>query len=186
MTKATVATQITAPHSVPADPATVDALVTLGGLIETFANYQVLLETQVFAKIRLPDRKAAQRHQKVLLGAPALPILIMIWKESGFVGDAEIFAGDVERHYSECDPMNCHGLATRLAADASDLERQQKRIQAVAAAAEAYGLLTREKFKTTRRMILRGTEELHILMLAVSADVRIVFSDILAPVPGGL
>jgi hypothetical protein len=80
-----------------------------------------------------------------------------IWKESDQVSDAEIGAAGVIRSGTACTPINCHNLAMEMEAASKDYDRQEKRIQGVVEAAEAYGLVVREQVKNTRQRALRVT-----------------------------
>jgi hypothetical protein len=151
-----------------------DALASLGATVLVHAAYQQGLKRR-FSQVPLPDRKAAQKHQKVLLAQPALQILMIIWKESPWVGDGAVEAAWVSREFSDDNPINCHSLATRLAEDVSDFERQQKRVQSVVAAGEIYGYIERQPCQTRMRTLV-GTDILHEMMVRLGKQARGFFS----------
>lgn len=168
---------VRSPAALTGSPATVNALMRVVAMIEAQGVFQHYLEEFVFPSFVLTNRKEAARHEKILMSPSSMPILAMIWKDSAFVTDADRAAVGAERDDDDSNPLNCHKLATAVAADASDLARQQKRIQAIVAAAEAYGLLVRERTPTVRCRELCGTELLHKLMLAFSAQVGPIFGE---------
>lgn len=176
----------TTPPPLLSNPVTVGALVTLGALVGIQAAYQRLLKLTVFGTTFLRDKKDALKYQKTLLAQPALVVLMLIWKDSSTVSDADIAAAGVTRLGSSCEPLNCHNLATRMAVDAGDFDRQQKRIQSVVTAAEAYGLVVRRPAEKSRRKALCGTQALHKLMLALSTAVQPICAEVGAVASGGL
>jgi len=177
MTKSSTASPFEVVSAPAGVAATVDALHTLGAMIRIQAAYQHLVKSRVFAATTLTDRKAALRYEKTLLAQASASVLMVIWKDSPTVTQQDLNGAGLERLGSACEPLTCHGLATRLAVDGKDFEKQQKRVQAIVAAGEAYGLVVRDAHATSNRRILRGTQQLHDLMLALSALIRPICAD---------
>ena len=182
-----------APSAIAVPPAqfiaqeTVSALTTAGRFLEMLGVWQELMREQVFPAIDMKDnRTLANTYQKRLLSEQAMAVLLIVWKDSDQVSDAEVDAARAERLGTPCTPINCHNLAKKMAASVDDYDRQEKIIQSIVKAAETYGLISREQFKNTRQRALRGTERLHALMLAFDRDVRPICAEIAAPDPGGL
>ncbi|MER9759980.1 hypothetical protein [Mesorhizobium sp. M0138] len=166
---------------------TVSALTTAGGVLEILGVWSHLMKAQVFPHVDMSvNRTLANTYQKRLLSQHAMSVLLIAWKESDQVSDAEINAAGAERIGTSCAPINCHNLAKRMATDVGDFDRQEKIIQGIIKAAEAYGLIAREQFKNTRQRALRGTERLHALMLSFDDKVRPICGDIAASGLGGL
>lgn len=165
---------------------TVSALVTVTGIVDIAGVWQGLLIDTVFAETVVEHGTNRVTFQRRLLSEQAMRVLMIVWKDSEHVCDHAIDAAGVSRVGSDCAPINCHNLAKRMAADANDVDRQEKKIQGIIKAAEAYGLVAKEKFKNTRQQALRGTERLHRLMLAIDSEVRPICAEIAASGPGGL
>jgi hypothetical protein len=178
---------ISAPASPPIAIETVSALATAGGFIEMLGVWQALMRKQVFPLVDLSHNRTQENtFQKRLLSQPGMSVLMIVWKDSSQVRDAEIEAAGAVRVGSVCSPINCHNLAKRMATGIEDYDRQEKLIQGIVKAAEAYGLIERAKFGSTRQLALRGTELLHQLMLSFDEDIRPICSDIAGSGPGGL
>ncbi len=165
---------------------TVSALVTVTGMVDMAGVWQGLLIDTVFPETVIEHGTNRVTFQRRLLSEQAMRILMIVWKDSEHVCDHAIDAAGVSRIGSDCAPINCHNLAKRMAADANDVDRQEKKIQGIIKAAEAYGLVAKEKFKNTRQQALRGTERLHRLMLDIDGEVRPICTEIAASGPGGL
>lgn len=165
---------------------TVSALVMVGGIIELSQIWQDLLRETVFPRAEVADRMDRRLYQDRLMSEFGQKLLMIVWKDSGYVCDGAIDAAGAERVGCEQAPINCHNLAKRIAVDPHDLDKQEKRIQGIVKAAEAYGLIQREQFKNTRQQALRGTELLHRLMLDLNAEARPICADIATSGPGGL
>jgi len=166
---------------------TVSALATAGGFIEMLSVWQGLLRERIFPSVDLSQNRSQENtFQKRLLSQPGMSVLMIVWKDSSLVSDAEIEAAGAMRVGSPCAPINCHNLAKKMAAGVEDYDRQEKIIQGIVKAAEAYGLIKREKFGNTRQLALRGTERLHQLMLAFDQGVRPICGEITDSGPGGL
>ena len=180
-------TLTSAPVPPPIAMETVSALATIGGFIEMLGVWQALLKKRVFPLTDLTDNgKQELTFRKRLLSQPGMAVLMIVWKDSAQVSDAEIGAAGAIRVGTPCAPINCHNLAKKLAAGIDDYDRQEKIIQGIVKAAEAYGLIKRLKFGNTRQLALHGTKRLHELMLAFDEDVRPVCEEIAASCPGGL
>lgn len=165
---------------------TVSALVTVGGMIEMSEVWQDLLRAKVFPATEVADRMDRRLFQERLMSDLGQKLMMIVWKDSSHVCDGAIDAAGAERIGSDCAPINCHNLAKRIAFDKDDVDKTEKRIQGIVKAAEAYGLIDREKFKNTRQQALRGTERLHDLMLELNSEVRPICADIATSGPGGL
>lgn len=174
------------PIAPPISSDTVAALNTIGGLIEMSELWTELLMVQIFPKAEVPDAKSRKAFQRRLLSQQAMSVLMVVWKDSDLVGDAEIGASGASRVGTHCAPINCHNLAKKMAADIDDVDRQEKKIQGIVKAAEAYGLIVREQVKATRQRALRGTALLHQLMIELHCEVQPICADIAAQDPGGL
>ncbi len=178
---------VSSPSSDPANATeTVSALVTVTGLVDMAGVWQGLLIDSVFSETIIEHGTNRLTFQRRLLSDQAMRVLMIVWKDSEHVCDHAIDAAGVSRVGSDCAPINCHNLAKRMAADANDLDRQEKKIQGIIKAAEAYGLVAKEKFKKTRQQALRGTKRLHRLMLDIDSEVRPICAEIAASGPGGL
>lgn len=170
----------------PADSETVSALTTAGGVFEIHATWEHLLHTRVFQKIELSENRTEElSFRKRLLSQHGYAVLMAIWKESDQVSDAAIDAAGVERVGKPCAPISCHSLAIAMEPASKFYARQEKRIQSIVEAAEAYGLLEREQFNNTRLQALRGTAQLHGLMLEYTQEVRSICADFAAFGSGG-
>lgn len=185
MTKSTIANEISSASHTQADAETVNALVTLGGLIETQLVYQQLLEQKIFCGPCLADDKDAAKFQKKLMAQSSVNVLLLVWKDSQSVTVTNLNQAGMERLGSQCSPINIHSLATSLSTSVSEFEKQQKWIRSVVEAAEAYGLIQREPHEKSRRRILCGTEKLHAFMLALHAEIAAMYLR-LATLAGGL
>jgi hypothetical protein len=172
------------PPNVPVE--TVSALVTIGGMIELSEVWQNLLRETVFPASEIADRMDRRLFQERLMSDLGQKLMMIVWKDSGHVCDGAIDAAGAERVGSEHTPINCHNLAKRIAIDKHDVDKQEKRIQGIVKAAEAYGLIKREQVKKSRQQALRGTERLHRLMLDLNAEARPICADIATSGPGGL
>ncbi|MFI0849385.1 hypothetical protein [Mesorhizobium sp. IMUNJ 23232] len=166
--------------------ATVSALGTIGGLLEVFDVWQDLLRKTVFPLVEIADGMDKRAFQRRLMSQQAMSVLMVVWKDSDHISDADVYAAGAERVGTSCAPINCHNLAKSMAVDINDLDRQEKKIQGIVKAAEAYGLIVREPFNNTRQRALRGTERLHRLMLDLDCEVRPICADIAASGQGGL
>jgi len=180
-----------APTSEPIAPPisieTVSALATAGGFIEMLSVWQALLRERIFPLVDLSQNRTQQNtFRKRLLSQPGMSVLMIVWKDSPQVSDAEIDAAGAMRVGSSCAPINCHNLAKKMATGIEDYDRQEKIIQGTVKAAEAYGLIERAKFGDTRQLALRGTERLHHLILAFGEDVRPICGEIAGSGSGGL
>jgi hypothetical protein len=178
---------LTSAHAAPPIAvATVSALATAGGFIEILGVWQTLLHERVFPLTDLSENgKEELTFRKRLLSQPGMAVLMIVWKDSGQVSDEEIEAAGVIRVGAPSAPINCHNLAKKLAAGIDDYDRQEKIIQGIVKAAEAYGLVKRAKFGNTRQLALCGTERLHELMLAFDETVRPICGEIAGSCPGG-
>ena len=156
---------------------TADALAVLGAAVQMQEIYQDLLQQLIFDTVTISDRKSARRYQRTLSAQPALNVLMFIWKDSESVSGPALDMMGLERFGTDSEPINCHALAKEIAEDVADFERQHKHIQAVVAAAEAYGLVERTPHGTSRRQILCGTAQLHRLMVALGADLRPIYAE---------
>jgi hypothetical protein len=165
---------------------TVSALVTVGGMIEMSEVWQDRLRDTVFPATEVADRMDRRLFQERLMSDLGQKLMMIAWKESSYVCDGAIDAAGAERLGSDCAPINCHNLAKRIAFDKDDIDKTEKRIQGIVKAAEAYGLIARERFKNTRQQALRGTERLHGLMLELTGEVQSICADIATSGPGGL
>ncbi|WP_288806478.1 hypothetical protein [uncultured Novosphingobium sp.] len=165
---------------------TVSALVTITGMVDIAGVWQGLFIDTVFPETTIAHGKNRVTFQRRLLSELAMRVLMIVWKDSEHVCDNAIDLAGVSRVGTDCAPINCHNLAKRMAADVDDLDRQEKKIQGIVKAAEAYGLVIREKFKNTRQQALRGTDRLHRLMLEIDGEVRPICAEIAASGPGGL
>lgn len=176
-----------APTAPPIAIETVSALATAGGFIEMLGVWQALMHERVFPLVDLSyNRTEENTFRKRLLTQPGMSVLMIAWKDSSQVSDAEIDAAGVGRVGSACAPINCHNLAKKMATGVEDYDRQEKLIQGIVKAAEAYGLIERAKFGNTRQLALRGTERLHQLMLAFDERIRPICGEIAGYGPGGL
>jgi hypothetical protein len=188
MTKISVASSATTtiPPLASVTPITVRALSAAASAVEIADVWQRRLDTMVFATVVIADGKNRVGYRKRLATEKAKSVLTMIWTDSTCISDAEIDACGLRRIGSPLAPINCHSLAKGLAPTAAELDKNEKQIQGVVKAAEAFGLVVREPFKGTRQQALRGTEKLHRLMLAVSADTYAICEDLIASSTGDI
>lgn len=176
-----------APTAPPIAVETVSALMTAGGFIAMLGVWQRLMRERIFCLTNLNDNRTQENtFRKRLMSQPGMSVLLIVWKDSAFVSEAEIEAAGVARAGSACAPINCHSLAKRMATGVEDYDRLEKLIQGVVKAAEAYGLITRAQVGNTRQRALCGTILLHQLMLAFDEKVRPICGDIAGSGPGGL
>jgi hypothetical protein len=168
------------------DPNTVAALDIAGGFFEMVAAWQGVLQRRLFDEVDLStDRKAELKLRKRLLSQQGYSVLMAIWKESDHVSDAGRTAAGVARVGTDSAPINCHNLAKAMEASSQGFDSQEKRVQGVAEAAEAYGLVERKTCESGRQRPLCGTACLHALMLEFTEEVRSICADIAASSPGG-
>jgi hypothetical protein len=140
------------------------------------AAYPELMEAMVLKTMPQGcEPKEIVRYRKQLLDEEAYEILLIIWRESGFVLDEHLQHTKLERRLSG-KVMTAYRLATKLAESAEDLSRVSSRIQSIALAAEAYGLIERETTRGTSRPLI-ATDLLHRLILELAKHQKVLISE---------
>ena len=176
---------VTAPLAL-ADCDTVAALETVGGFFDMLAAWQDALQRLVFLKVDMSsNRKAERTFRKRLLSQQGQSVLAAIWKESEHVRDADRAAAEVVRATATGGPINCHNLAKAMETSSEAFDSQEKRIQGVVEAAEAYGLVERKACASGRERPRCGTASLHALMLEFTEEVRSICADVAPSRQGG-
>jgi hypothetical protein len=133
------------------------------------ALYSELLESMIFPHpLASCDRKELIRHRKCLIDDEAQFVLLIFWKESHFVTDEVLKRVGLKREFPN-GSLNSWSLATNIVASPTDLAKTNTRIRGIAMAAEAYGLVEREKSRATRKPI-QGTQRLHSFMNTLSEN----------------
>lgn len=152
----------------------ITAAIQCGSLyVRLSAIYSDLMEEVVLKNVPQGyGPKEIVRYRKQLLDDEAYQVLLIIWRESNFVLDEhldqpKLFVGRV---------MTAHGLATKLAESPEDLSKVSSRIQAIALAAEAYGLVEREITNGTSRPLI-ATDLLHHFILRLAGQQRGLISE---------
>lgn len=166
---ASPAAATTAPLS-QADPASIRALNIAAGVVQLTDVWQTLMTMNVIDAIPLPDKGDAFTFPKRLVTEKAKAVLTIIWVNSRMISDEAVAAAGYKRLGTPSSPLNCHKIAKSLAPSSEDFAAEEKTIQKIVAAAEAYGLVRKEPFNSSRMRVLQGTEALHRLMLANCAN----------------
>jgi hypothetical protein len=113
------------------------------------------------------DAKDLLKYQRLLLDNETYSELLVIWRESPHVLDDHLAQANHERHFSG-EVMTAYGLAKRLAESTQDLARVNSRIQSIATAAEAYGLVERGNPNVKNRPLV-ATKRLNEFVLRLSS-----------------
>lgn len=158
--KATISTDCVRP-----DERTVAALRDHALLAETIRRFAAALQDEVFVQSVGCDAKDARAHQKVLLRADSYLVLQIVWKESGFITDAELSAAGLSRKFTP-GMLTCYKLGVELAPTKQEVAASNTRVATVVAAAETYDLVTRDTVRTKHRPLV-GTPLLHGIMIDI-------------------
>jgi hypothetical protein len=141
------------------------------------AIYEEVLEDVVFqAVVESPasNKKEELKYRRTLRDPEVQTILAIIWKESDFVDKQSLDEAGFNKTFDDRE-LTVYGLATKLASSQMDLARVNSRIRSICMAAEYFGLIERERTTLTRGLV-RGTEKLHILMLAIAGHAESILS----------
>lgn len=141
------------------------------------AIYEEVLEILVFGSVEDParDTKEVLSYRRTLKDSEAQAILTIIWRESDFVDKQSLEEVGLKKTFDDRD-VTVYGLAVMLASSPLNLAKINSRIRSICMAAEYFGLIERERTASTRSPI-RGTEKLHILMLAIAGHAETLLSE---------
>ena len=144
--------------------------------VQLSSVYPDMLKQMVFPH-PLPghDRKDLLKYRKQLLDEELYSTLLVVWRELPFVLDEHLTQIGLGRHFSGA-AMTAYGLATKIAESPGELAKVSSRIQSIAVAAEAYGLVERESSRAKMRP-LSATELLHEFILKMTAAQELLISD---------
>jgi len=122
------------------------------------------------------DVKDEISFRKTLNAPHSIGVLQLLWKDSSFVGEAELEALGLERLFAGCAP-SCHGLALILSPGSATFAATEKRLQKLVRAARCFGLIEVIPVQA-KRYELHPTASLHQLMLIVTrASTLTLFCD---------
>lgn len=150
-----------------ADRRVVEALrvsMAFGAMTEA---WEAALDQIVFGRVIPHDRKEIAAFERTLRDTQSYRFLSGIWKESDLVSCRELDQLGLERNFPGGPTL--HAVAVQAEPASKDLGKVEKRLKAIADAAEAFGLLERKELGPKKKP-LAGTALLHTLMLAVHED----------------
>lgn len=150
-------------RNVPVLASGLDAIRSLAVMVDLQDAYRQAFREMVSAAPRETLRSDGLKYLKTIESQWTLSILLILWKESGFVADADLAALGMCKTFP--DGINCNQLAIAVARSPAEVGRTIKRIDMIVEAGEAFGLVQREQPKASRIWWLSGTEKLNLFML---------------------
>ena len=147
-------------------PQVVRALTQQAQILGAWFRYLDFMRGEVFTQLtRDQTSELPKRHQQVMLSHEFYYILMMVWKESGYVSDADL---EESKHGRSFKPgsLNAHSLGCAIAEDKHSVNAAVQRAANYMTIADAYGLV-RLAQTNSKPIEIRGTALLHRLVLAM-------------------
>jgi len=109
--------------------------------------------------------KEEKTYRRLLKSRDGNIVVSILWKESSFVTERDLQDAKMAKRFPE-NAITQHRLAVALATKPSEVAALTYRVRNICIAAAAFGLVERDEISETK-VLLRGTNQLHRLMLAV-------------------
>jgi hypothetical protein len=133
-------------------------------------NYTRLLNDIVFPQVigRPENRKMIKSFKRTLENNEANLVLSILWRESSYVTEEELFYDGLSRLSLE-RPLTTYNLAVYLADDKSEVASTNSRVRLIVSAGSEFGLVAKKQLTCTKVFIF-GTELLHNFMVRLGYE----------------
>ena len=147
-------------------PRVVRALTQQARILGGWFRYLDFMRGEVLTQLtrgQTPD--LPKRHKQIMLSHDFYCLLLIVWKESGYVSDADLAEAKHGRSFKP-GTLNAHSLGCAIAEDKHSVNAAVQRAANYMTIAHAYGLVRLAK-TASKPIEICGTDLLHRLVLAI-------------------